>query len=1307
MKFVSCAAVFICIWTFVSSSNHCVWYDQCHNDSGFIQNCPYNGTAKTLNETGVELLRKWCPSFLQMLNSSSYATCCSVSQLKTLDASIQIASNLLKRCPSCMMNFANILCEFTCAPNQSEFVNILETEKDGNVTYITAIEVFVTNTYLNGIFNSCSHVSVPSTGERALDLMCGDYGASRCDAHKWFEYMGDPTLNPVSPFLIKYVTNTKPGFTPLDPKVTPCNESFDVNRTACSCIDCLDSCPAPPPIPPPPHSFTIRGIDGVVFIMIILFGLGTLTFLSVVSCKHCCADRLTGRETDTPNERTPLMQSRTLSTNSNRLQLAAGAKVHGLLGHFFMKWGVICATYPWIIIFFSLSVVIALAGGIYFTKLTTEPIDLWVSPNSGARLEKNYFDETFEPFYRMEQVILTAVGLDKIIHQTSNGPVEFGPVFNRTFLLEVYKLQRQIELLGQSDGVGLEKICFAPLTSPFTGPAQVSDCAVQSIWGYYQDDLDVFNSTSEESNYTVNYLDHFKACSQNPYNINCLARFKGAVDPALAVGGFLSDENTLSEDPKYENATALILTYVVSNYENKTALQPALTWEKLFVEFMRNWTQTKPSFMDVAFNSERSIKDELERSSAADVKTVFISYLAMFLYIAVTLGKVTGTKTTNNSENVVEDSNQAERSRVASNFCNNIMEHVSLLLVNAKFSLGLGGVVIVLTSVAASVGFFGYIGVPVTLIIIEVMPFLILAVGVDNVFIIVQSYQRTQRLENESQTEHIGRVMSQVGPSILLSTLAECLCFFLGSTSEMPAVREFAMYAGFALVVDFILQVSCFVSLLALDSRRQEDNRFDIFCCVQSSRSDANFSDGVLYDFFKTKYVPFLMNSAVRAFVFVTFFGFLCFNIAFIPHLDVGLDQELSMPKDSYVSKYFEYMKNYLSIGPPVYFVVHGDIDYSQDLVQNSLCGSQYCDHNSLTTKIFSASRQPNITYIARPATSWIDDYFDWCGINDCCKYFSNNGSFCPNNYPTCKYCDIQLDSRYRPRAVDFKKYLPYFLEDNPTSSCAKAGHASYSSAVNYKLDNASLSEVTASYFMSYHTVLKSSRDYYEAFSAALSLSANISTTINEVLRNNSVDSEVMVFPYSVFYVFYEQYLTMWRDTLKILGVSVAGIFIVTFVLMSLDITSALILMLTIIAIVADIAGIMYWWNISLNAVSLINLVLALGISVEFCSHILHFYIHSDESSRVLRVSDSLITIGSSVFSGITLTKFVGITVLAFANSQIFQVFYFRMYLLIILFGAGHGLIFLPVLLSYIGPLKTESASRNVRINSEIVRNSS
>ncbi|CAB4019530.1 Niemann-Pick C1, partial [Paramuricea clavata] len=243
-------------------------------------------------------------------------------------------------------------------------------------------------------------------------------------------------------------------------------------------------------------------------------------------------------------------------------------------------------------------------------------------------------------------------------------------------------------------------------------------------------------------------------------------------------------------------------------------------------------------------------------------------------------------------------------------------------------------------------------------------------------------------------------------------------------------------------------------------------------------------------------------------------------------------------------------------------------------------------------------------------------------------------------------------------------------------------GHAAYSDAVILN-PNTSAVPVKISRFMGYHTILKTSADYIDALREARKLAKEMS---------KKTDSHV--FAYSIFYVYYEQYLTIVRDSWVNLVVCLASIFAMTFLLMGFQVLIAFIVTFTVAMIITDIMGLMYLWNIPLNAISLVNLVMAVGISVEFCSHIARHFTNTPGKDRIQRARLSLAHMGSSVFSGITLTKFGGILVLAFSTSQIFKVFYFRMYLGIVLFGASHGLLFLPVLLSYIGPdCRRESVS--------------
>jgi Niemann-Pick C1 protein len=135
---------------------------------------------------------------------------------------------------------------------------------------------------------------------------------------------------------------------------------------------------------------------------------------------------------------------------------------------------------------------------------------------------------------------------------------------------------------------------------------------------------------------------------------------------------------------------------------------------------------------------------------------------------------------------------------------------------------------------------------------------------------------------------------------------------------------------------------------------------------------------------------------------------------------------------------------------------------------------------------------------------------------------------------------------------------------------------------------------------------------------------------------------------------------------------------------------------LVIISNILEMYSVMSFWDISMNSVSLVNLLICLGISVEFCIHLSRAYMVMSpfgnvtngvfSSSKDIRVFNALVETGSVVFRGMTVTKLLGIFVLSFAQSKIFEVFYFRMYLSIVVLGAFNGLFLLPILLSTLGP---------------------
>ena len=58
-----------------------------------------------------------------------------------------------------------------------------------------------------------------------------------------------------------------------------------------------------------------------------------------------------------------------------------------------------------------------------------------------------------------------------------------------------------------------------------------------------------------------------------------------------------------------------------------------------------------------------------------------------------------------------------------------------------RLSLALCGVLLVVLAVSSSLGLLSYLGLPANLLVIRVMPLLALAVGLDNLFFLVHSYE--------------------------------------------------------------------------------------------------------------------------------------------------------------------------------------------------------------------------------------------------------------------------------------------------------------------------------------------------------------------------------------------------------------------------------------------------------------------------------------------------------------------------------------------------------------------------------------
>ncbi|XP_010211604.1 PREDICTED: protein patched homolog 1 [Tinamus guttatus] len=149
-------------------------------------------------------------------------------------------------------------------------------------------------------------------------------------------------------------------------------------------------------------------------------------------------------------------------------------------------------------------------------------------------------------------------------------------------------------------------------------------------------------------------------------------------------------------------------------------------------------------------------------------------------------------------------------------------------------AVGLAGVLLVALSVAAGLGLCSLIGISFNAATTQVLPFLALGVGVDDVFLLAHAFSETGQNKRIPFEDRTGECLKRTGASVALTSISNVTAFFMAALIPIPALRAFSLQAAVVVVFNFAMVLLIFPAILSMDLYRREDKRLDIFCCFTS-----------------------------------------------------------------------------------------------------------------------------------------------------------------------------------------------------------------------------------------------------------------------------------------------------------------------------------------------------------------------------------------------------------------------------------------------------------------------------------------